>query len=122
MRLYEIVYIFDATLDEDAVNKKLEQYQPLVVGSDGEVTAVDHWGVRQMAYPVEKKKTGYYVVAHVSAASDGLPERILPPATTILVPFFAFSGEVSSSNLETEAILGNASPRKPSDITPTRSL
>ena len=74
MRLYEIVYIFDATLEEDAVNKKLEQYQPLVAGSDGEVTAVDHWGIRQMAYPVQKKKTAYYVVAHVRAASEGLPE------------------------------------------------
>jgi len=79
MRLYEIVYIFDATLDEDAVNKKLEQFHPLVTGSDGEVMAVDHWGVRRMAYPVRKQKAGYYVVAHLRAESDGLPEfdRIL---------------------------------------------
>ena len=79
MRLYEIVYIFDATLDEDAANKKLEKFHPLVTGSDGEVMAVDHWGVRQMAYPVRKQKAGYYVVAHLRAESDGLPEfdRIL---------------------------------------------
>ena len=74
MRLYEIVYIFDATLDEDSVNKKLEKFHPLVVGKSGEVVAVDHWGTRQMAYPVKKQNTGFYVVAQVRAETDGLPE------------------------------------------------
>ena len=74
MRLYEIVYIFDATLDEDRVNKKLEKFHPLVLGKSGEVGAVDHWGTRQMAYPVKKQSTGYYVVAQVRAEADGLPE------------------------------------------------
>ena len=74
MRLYEVVYIFDATLDEDSVNKKLEKFHPLVVEKSGEVVAVDHWGTRQMAYPVKKQNTGYYVVAQVRAETDGLPE------------------------------------------------
>ena len=74
MRLYEIVYIFDATLDEDGVNKKLEKFHPLVLGKSGEVVAVDHWGIRQMAYPVKKQGSGYYVVAQIRAESDGLPE------------------------------------------------
>lgn len=74
MRLYEIVYIFDATLDEDGVNKKLEKFHPLVLGKSGELVEVDHWGVRQMAYPVKKHGSGYYVVAQVRAEVDGLPE------------------------------------------------
>ena len=74
MRLYEVVYIFDATLDEDSVNKKLDKFHPLVVEKSGEVVAVDHWGTRQMAYPVKKQNTGYYVVAQVRAETDGLPE------------------------------------------------
>jgi small subunit ribosomal protein S6 len=86
MRLYEIVYIFDATLDEDAVNKKLEKFHPLVTGSDGEVMSVDHWGVRQMAYPVKKQKAGYYAVAQIRAGSEGLPEfdRILKLDTELM--------------------------------------
>ena len=74
MRLYEIVYIFDATLDEDSVNKKLEKFHPLVIAKSGEIVAVDHWGLRQMAYPVRKQNTGYYVVAQLRAEVDGLPE------------------------------------------------
>ena len=79
MRLYEIVYIFDATLDEDSVNKKFEKFHPLVLGETGEIAAVDHWGTRQMAYPVRKQGTGYYVVAQIRAEVEGLPEfeRIL---------------------------------------------
>ena len=74
MRLYEIVYIFDANLDEDSVNKKLEKFHPLMLGKSGEVAAVDRWGARQMAYPVKKQNTGYYVVTQVRAEVDGLPE------------------------------------------------
>jgi len=74
VRLYEAVYIFDAALDEAAINAKLEQHHGLVTGKEGEVTAVDHWGARQLAYPVEKNKTGYYVVAQFNGDPDALPE------------------------------------------------
>lgn len=74
MRLYEVVYIFDAVLDEAAINQKLESFHQLVTGDNGEVTAVDHWGNRQLAYPIDKKKTGYYVVAQVNGDPTALPE------------------------------------------------
>ena len=74
MRLYEAVYIFDAAMDEAAINEKLERFHALAVRSGGEVVAVDHWGNRQLAYPVVKKKTGYYVVAQFQADPTALPE------------------------------------------------
>ena len=79
MRLYEVVYIFDAVMDETSINEKLERFHELITGDEGEVSAVDHWGNRQLAYPIDKKKTGYYVVAQVTGDPDALPEfeRIL---------------------------------------------
>jgi small subunit ribosomal protein S6 len=74
VRLYEAVYIFDPALDEAAINAKLEGHHSLVTGDSGEVTAVDHWGNRQLAYPIDKKKTGYYVVAQFNGNPDALPE------------------------------------------------
>jgi small subunit ribosomal protein S6 len=74
MRLYEAVYIFDAALDEAAINEHLEKFNALAVRGGGEVVAVDHWGNRQLAYPVAKKKMGYYVVAHFKADPTALPE------------------------------------------------
>jgi small subunit ribosomal protein S6 len=74
VRLYEVVYIFDAVLDETVINEKLQRYHALVTGAEGEVTAVDHWGTRQLAYPIDKKRTGYYVVAQINGEPEGLPE------------------------------------------------
>ncbi len=74
MRLYEVVYILDPTLDESAVTTKLEQFHALATSKGGEVSAIDHWGPRQLAYPINKLSTGYYVVAQFTAAVDALPE------------------------------------------------
>jgi len=74
MRLYEVVYIFDAALDEAGVNERLERFHALAVRGGGDVVAVDHWGNRQLAYPVKGKKTGYYVVAQFNADPTSLPE------------------------------------------------
>ena len=74
MRLYEVVYILDPALEENAVESKLEKFHELATSAGGEVSAIDHWGVRQLAYPIKKQRNGYYVVAHFSAAAEALPE------------------------------------------------
>ena len=74
MRLYEVVYILDAALDESAATAKLEKFHELATAHGGEVSAVDHWGARQLAYPIKKQSVGYYVVAHFTASADALPE------------------------------------------------
>jgi small subunit ribosomal protein S6 len=74
MRLYEVVYILDPALQPEAVTAKLEKFHALAVASGGEVQAVDHWGVRQLAYPIKKLQSGYYVVAQFTANGVSLPE------------------------------------------------
>ena len=74
MRLYEVVYILDPALDEGAVTTKLEKFHELATSGGGEVSAVDHWGARQLAYPIAGQSSGYYVVAQFTAVPDALPE------------------------------------------------
>lgn len=75
MRDYEAVYIFDSALEESQVNEKLDRYHALVAGDGkGEVTAVDHWGRRQLAYAIDDHQNGYYVVTHFSTEASRLPE------------------------------------------------
>jgi len=74
MRLYEVVYILDPALEETAVDTKLEKFHALATSQGGEVAAVDHWGIRQLAYVVKKQRNGYYVVAQFTAAVEALPE------------------------------------------------
>ena len=71
MRPYEVVYVLDSALEREAVDEKLDAFHAVL---GGEITAIDHWGVRQLAYPIRKSKTGYYVIVHVTASPHGLPE------------------------------------------------
>ncbi len=74
MRTYEVVYIFEPALDESAIDEKLERFHGVATDPGGEVVAVDHWGNRQLAYPINGSRTGYYVVAQFQADPTILPE------------------------------------------------
>ena len=71
MRDYEVVYVFDAELDQPAVDAKLESFHEQL---GAEVATLDHWGPRKLAYPVKKATTAYYVVSQVAADPEALPE------------------------------------------------
>ena len=71
-RQYEAVYIFDSALEDPAVNERLERFHSLL-GSPADLK-VDHWGRRQLAYPIGRKEQGYYVVARFTADGKALPE------------------------------------------------
>lgn len=75
LRDYEAVYIFDSALEEPQINEKLDRFHALVAGDNGgEVTEVEHWGRRQLAYPIRDRENGYYVVSHFRTAAEALPE------------------------------------------------
>jgi small subunit ribosomal protein S6 len=71
-RPYEAVYVFDSTLEDSAVNEKVERFHQ-ILGTTGDVK-VDHWGRRQLAYPIGSKENGYYVIARFDADTAGIPE------------------------------------------------
>jgi small subunit ribosomal protein S6 len=71
-RPYEAVYVFDSTLEDAAVTEKVDHFHQLL-GTSGDVK-VDHWGRRQLAYPIGAKENGYYVVARFEAEAAGIPE------------------------------------------------
>ena len=71
-RPYEAVYVFDSTLEDAAINEKLGRFHGLL-GNPGDLQA-NHWGRRQLAYPIGRRETGYYVVERFSAEPAVLPE------------------------------------------------
>ncbi|MFN2326350.1 MAG: 30S ribosomal protein S6 [Gemmatimonadales bacterium] len=71
---YEVVYIFDSTLEEAAISQKLEQFHALIAVDGSEPPVLNHWGKRTLAYPVKKRETGYYVVATLETNPELLPE------------------------------------------------
>jgi small subunit ribosomal protein S6 len=80
MRDYEVVYIFKSSLTTEEIEGRLESYHGKILGVDGsEITAVEHWGKRQLAYPIDRNDNGYYVVTQFTASPAVLPdfERVL---------------------------------------------
>ena len=73
-RPYEVVYIFDAALEETAINERLARFHALIQLAGAEAPQVNHWGKRTLAYPIKKHDTGYYVVAKFDTTGDALPE------------------------------------------------
>jgi len=71
-RQYEAVYVFDSTLEDTAINDKLSRLHGLL-GNPGDLE-VNHWGRRQLAYPIGRRESGYYAVAKFSAETGALPE------------------------------------------------
>jgi ribosomal protein S6 len=64
MRDYEVVYIFRPEMESEDVDSALDGYHERL---DGEITAVEHWGTRQLAYEIDGERSGYYVVAQFRA-------------------------------------------------------
>ena len=71
-RQYEAVYIFDSALEDGAIADKLSRVHGLLHATED--ISVDHWGRRQLAYPIGRRENGYYVVARFSAEPGVLPE------------------------------------------------
>lgn len=71
-RTYEAVYIFDSTLEDAAINEKINRFNGLLHAT--EQPEVAHWGRRQLAYSIGPKDNGYYVVSKFATEPSALPE------------------------------------------------
>ena len=71
---YEVMFIINPTLEDDKKEATVERVKE-VIAADGEVGKVDVWGMRKLAYPIEKKSEGYYVVIEFKASPE-LPKEL----------------------------------------------
>ena len=63
---YETIFVLDAALEEEKITALSEKFQKLIA-DNATVESVDVWGKRKLAYPIDFKTEGYYVL--VSFAS-----------------------------------------------------
>lgn len=62
MRPYEIVLILDTALDEAGVDAIVTRVTDLLKGQGGTLGRIERWGRRRLAYEINKKPDGYYVL------------------------------------------------------------
>ncbi len=66
MRNYEVMFVINPTLEDEKKDATIETVQG-IIANGGEVGKVDVWGMRKLAYPIQKLDDGYYVVIEFKA-------------------------------------------------------
>ncbi|MCL5267537.1 MAG: 30S ribosomal protein S6 [Bacteroidetes bacterium] len=66
--------IVNSNLEDSQVESLITRYQELVTKNGGEVTSIDRWGRRRLAYTIRKKNAGYYVQMLHNSPTDIIPK------------------------------------------------
>ena len=74
MRKYEVTFIIDSALEDEKKDATVETVQS-IIAADGEVEKVDVWGLKKLAYPIDKKEEGYYAVVEFQG-NPTLPKEL----------------------------------------------
>ena len=70
MNQYEVLYIIVPEIDEEATRAAIEKFKGIVEANGGEVTDVNEWGKRKLAYPIDYKTEGTYVLMSFNSAPE----------------------------------------------------
>ena len=69
LNAYECMYVIDALMAEDEIAALVQKFSDLMA-KHGEVESVDEWGKRKLAYEIDHKTEGYYVLANFKSDAD----------------------------------------------------
>ena len=76
MNRYEMIYIIDTGLEETARKELIEKVSGLITANGGEIEKVDEtWGKRRLAYAIDYKTEGWYVLVTFQAPAE-LPREL----------------------------------------------
>ncbi len=71
---YELALVLVTSLGEEEKQAQLEKIKELIVRFGGEITKVDDWGKKKLAYEIDKKKEGFYYFIEFNAEPDAPAE------------------------------------------------
>lgn len=67
---YETVFIVTPVLSEAQVKEAVEKFKALVIENGGAMVNEENWGLRKLAYPIQKKSTGFYQLLQFDAPGE----------------------------------------------------
>ncbi len=72
---YELMFIIKPTVEDDKKETIIETVKGIITGDGGTVENVDIWGMKKLAYEIQKLTEGYYVVMDFEADAE-LPKEL----------------------------------------------
>ena len=67
IKQYETVFIATPVLSEAQMKEAVKKYTDYIVSKGGEIVYEEDWGLKQLAYPIQKKTTGFYYLIEFKA-------------------------------------------------------
>ena len=74
MNNYETVFITPLDIKEESLTKIFDRFRDVVLKSGGEVSKLEKWGERDLAYPINDLNKGVYYIAEYSAGTDAVAQ------------------------------------------------
>ena len=71
---YEMLYLIDSSIAEDAREALIAKFEGLVASLGGKVLSTDKWGVKKLAYPIDYKSDAFYVLMTFEADGSYIKE------------------------------------------------
>ena len=70
MNQYETVFILTPVLSDDQMKEAVKKYEDYLAQAGAEIVHEEHWGMRKLAYPIQKKSTGFYQLIEYKAEGN----------------------------------------------------
>ena len=74
MAKYEMLYLINNELTDEAKDAKVAKYEEVVKSMGGNVVSTDKWGTKKTAYPIRFKNEAYYVLMTFEASAEVVGE------------------------------------------------
>ena len=74
MNKYECLYIIAQDVQEEAREAIIAKFKTMIEQKGGEIAGIDKWGMRKLAYPINYKNEGFYVLMNFSAKPEIIDE------------------------------------------------
>lgn len=110
---YETVFIATPVLSETQMKEAVQKFKKIITDNGGEIVHEENWGLKKLAYPIQKKSTGFYYLIEFKGSGDLIEkleiqyrrdERILRFLTFKMNKFAVLYAEKKRKQKEAEKI------------------
>ncbi len=74
MNQYETVFILTPVLSEDQAKEAAKKFKKLLTDTGAKIVHEESWGLKKLAYPIQKKSTGFYYLVEFTAEGNTVAE------------------------------------------------
>ena len=74
MNHYETVFILNPVLSEDQIKETVKKYEDFLISKGAKMISKEDWGLKKLAYPIQKKKSGFYHLFEYTVEGDVVNE------------------------------------------------